>query len=254
MLHQFPKPENVTPEIKQRFVGIATRMADEGAAGFGEIALLHLALVPKHPFEETSPQHPLMLALCEVAGQRDLVIDLHMDPVPAQDFVKTPSYLKSPPNPPRLQGNIAAFEKLLAHERKARIVWAHGGSDFTGAMTPALVGRLMDAHPNLFMSLRPVPSGVVTVPAFGLRFNNTIMPGAGIEKAWLALLQKHADRFVLGADAFFIAPSAPGDSPLRTLGRGNEMRLRAVEQLLSRLPAPLAAKIASENAMRLYHL
>ena len=254
MLHQFPKPESVTAEIKQKFVGLAEQMVDAGAAGFGEIALLHFSLVPGHSFEEVTPEHPLMLALVETAGRRRVVIDLHMDPVTAADTMRTPSFLKSPPNPPTLMGNVAAFERLLAHDRNARIVWAHGGSDYTGNMTPALIGRLMDTHANLYMSLRPLPAGTTVLPAFGLRPKNTMMPTSAIDRPWLDVLNRHPDRFVLGADAFFLAASTPSDSPVRSLGRGNDLRLRGIAELLARLPAPLASRIAYENAVRLYGL
>jgi hypothetical protein len=254
MLHQFADPESVTAEIKRRFVRLAEQMVDAGAVGFGEIALLHLSLVPGHSFEEVTPEHPLMLALVETAGRRRVVIDLHMDPVIAVPTMPTPSFLKSPPNPRTLMGNVDAFERLLAHDRNARIVWAHGGSDYTGNMTPALIGRLMDAHPNLYMSLRPMPAGTKVLPAFGLRPRNTLMPASAIDKAWLDVLNRHADRFVLGADAFFLASSTPSDSPLRILGRGNDLRLRGIAELLARLPASLAGKIANENAARLYRL
>jgi hypothetical protein len=254
MLHQFPDPASVTHAIRQEFVGLAERMVDAGAVGFGEISVLHLSLVPNHSFTEVTPEHPLMIALVETAGRRGVVIDLHMDAVTAADTMRTPALLKSPPNPRTLMGNIAGFERLLAHDRNARIVWAHGGSDYTGNMTPALIGRLMDVHSNLYMSLRPVQPGRTVLPAFGLRLHNTLMPGSGVDKAWLDLLKRHSDRFVLGADAFFVAQSAPPDSPLRTLARGNEMRLGAVGELLSRLPAALVGKIAQENAVRLYRL
>jgi predicted TIM-barrel fold metal-dependent hydrolase len=59
---------------------------------------------------------------------------------------------------------------------------------------------------------------------------------------------------VLGADAFFLAASMPSGHPLATLSRGNDMRLGAIGQLLSRLPAQLTSKIAQENAVRLYRL
>ena len=254
MLHQFPDPQSVTAGIKQEFVDLAERMADAGAVGFGEISVLHLSLVPNHSFTEVTPEHPLMLALVETAGRRRVVIDLHMDPVTAAGTMRTPAFLKSPLNPPTLMGNIAGFERLLAHDRNARIVWAHGGSDFTGNMTPALIGRLMDAHSNLYMSLRPMPPGVTLLPRFGLRLHNTLMPASGVDGSWLGLLKRHSDRFVLGADAFFVAQSAPPDSPLRILALGNEVRLGAVGQLLSRLPAQLTSKIAQENAVRLYRL
>ncbi|MCC6946234.1 MAG: hypothetical protein IT539_00570 [Bradyrhizobiaceae bacterium] len=157
LIHQYRDPANVTPEVRTRFTDLARRMLDAGAVGFGEIAVLHFSLVPNHPFEEVSPAHPLLFALMEVAATREAVIDLHMDAIVGASMA-TPSMLKSPPNPRTVQGNIDGLERLLAHDRKARIAWAHGGSDFTGNMTPALIGRLMDKHPNLFMSLRPVPT------------------------------------------------------------------------------------------------
>lgn len=252
-IHRFA-PEEVTPPVRQRFVDAATRMLDAGAAGFGEIAVLHLSLVPKHAFEETSVEHPLLYALVEIAGARKAVIDLHMDPVPAADTAPTPSHLKVPPNPPRLRGNIAGFERLLAHHRDARIVWAHGGSDMTGNMTPALIGRLMDAHPNLYMSLRPVPPNLARANAFGLQIRNLVLTDSGLDPAWLALLQKHPDRFVMGGDAFFLSDTVGTDNPLTTLGRGNEGRLASARILMTRLPPALAKAIGQDNAARLYGL
>jgi hypothetical protein len=245
-------PQTLTPAIRQSFADQANRMLDDGAGGFGEIAALHLSLVPNHPFEQVSAVHPLLLLLAEIAGKRRAVIDLHMDPVPG-DSMPTPSSLKVPPNPPTLDGNIADFERLLLHNRDANVVWAHGGSDFTGKMTPALIGALMDRHPNLFMSLRPLPLRVVNNP-LGLRFFNLMLTAEGVEPAWLALLRKHSDRFVLGGDAFMTAPSVGPDSPVKTLSGGNQTRLTGASLLLSRLPAALAGKIATENAARLYRL
>jgi hypothetical protein len=245
-------PKSVTAEVRKNFVDLAMRMLDAGAVGFGEIAVLHLSLVPQHSFEQVPVEHPLLYALVEVAGTRQAVIDLHMDPV-LKDDARTPAGLSIPPNPPTLKGNVAGFEKLLAHDRNARIVWAHGGSDFSGNMTPALIGRLMDVHPNLYMSLRPVPPGVTANP-FGLQFHNVMMSPKGPDAAWLALLKRHSNRFVMGADAFILSSSVPADGPLATLGKGNSGRLTAAGRLLSLLPPDLAQKIAVDNAVRLYKL
>jgi hypothetical protein len=248
-------PASVSPAIRNSFVDLANRMLDAGAAGFGEIAVLHFSLVPQHSFEEVPIEHPLLYALAEVAGTRQAVIDLHMDPILA-DGTPTPDGLKVPPNPPTLRGNIAGFEKLLAHERNARIVWAHGGSDFTGNMTPALIGRLMDAHPNLFMSLRPVPAAAAAAAGgpFGLRYYNLMVSPKGIEPAWLALLERHRTRFVMGGDAFILSSSVPTEGPLATMSKGNDARLAAANWVLSLLPSDLAQKIGVENAVRLYKL
>ena len=252
MLHAHHDPESVTLEVKQEFVSAANRLLDDGAVGFGEIAVLHLSLVNRHPFEEVTSAHPLLSALAEIAARRNAVIDLHMDPVTMADSMRTPAALKVPPNPPTLAGNIGGFERLLADHPGARIVWAHGGSDFTGNLTPGLVGRLMDAHPNLFMSLRPVPPQANSANPFGLRFYNTILTPSGIEPGWLALLRKHSDRFVIGSDSFFISSSATTEGAAAILSRGNQGRLVASAGMLARLPPDLTTKIAIENPVRIY--
>jgi len=252
-LQEHKNPASVTPAVQSEFTDLARKMLDDGAVGFGEIAVLHFSLVPHHAFEEVPVEHPLLYALVEVAGSRQAVIDLHMDPV-IVDAMRTPPSLKIPPNPPTLKANIAGFEKLLAHDRNARIVWAHGGSDFSGNMTPALIGRLMDSHSNLYMSLRPLPVAAASNNPFGLKIQNLMIGPKGVEPSWLGLLKRHADRFVMGADAFILSPSVRSDGPLASLAQGNEGRFRAAERLLSLLPAAVARKIATENAVRLYRL
>jgi hypothetical protein len=245
-------PRTLTSAIRQSFADQAMRMLDDGAAGFGEMAALHLSLVPNHPFEQVSIMHPLFLLLTEIAGRHKAVIDLHMDPVPGA-AMPTPSSLKVPPNPSTLQGNMDNFERLLAHNRDASIVWAHGGSDFTGKMTPALIGALMDRHPNLYMSLRPIPLRAAHSP-FGLRFFNLMLTREGVEPAWMALLRRHSDRFVMGGDTFMTEPSVNASRAVVTMSRGNQGRLIAASILLSRLPPKLARKIGTDNAARLYRL
>src|SRR4029079_6085040 len=115
LLQQHSNPESLTSDIQQRLTEIARATLDAGAAGFGEIALLHLSLTRNHAFEQTSPEHPLMLALAEIAGERKAVIDLHMDAI-ATDDAPAPVGLATPPNPPRLKSNIGSFERLLAHD------------------------------------------------------------------------------------------------------------------------------------------
>ena len=252
MLHQFRSSE-VTPAIRQKWIDDANRMLDAGAVGFGEIAVLHLSLVPNHPFEQTTADHPLLLALVEVADRRKAVIDLHMDPV-IDNAMALPAGLKAPPNPRTLSGNVAALERLLAHGRDARIVWAHGGSDFTGNMTPALIERLMEGHSNLYMSLRPIPVLAAINNPFGLEFHNLIVTSDGIEPGWLALLQKYPGRFVMGGDTFFVSSSVDPERAVMTLSRGNAPRLKAARATLSRLPADLARKIGIANAQSLYAL
>lgn len=253
-LHAHANPESVTPEVRQGFIDAANKLLDQGASGFGEIAILHLSLLNTHPFEQVSTTHPLMSALARVAGQRHVVIDLHMDAVTAMPSMRTPPTLNVPPNSPTLNGNIAGFERLLTENPDARIVWAHGGTDLTGNLTPELVGRLMDAHPNLFMSLRPAMPQVNAANPLGLRFYNLILTQSGIDPNWLSLLRKHHDRFVMGSDSFFVSPSTRQEAAPAMLARGNLGRLAAASAMLSKLPPELRAQIALDNPARIYRI
>jgi hypothetical protein len=244
------KPEAVNDEARQKFVALAEQVLDEGARGFGEMAALHFSLAEGHKFMQVQPDHPLFLALAEVAGRRDAVIDLHLDPIVGTRPLA--SGLKSPPNPKTLSDNVAAFQRLLAHERRAKIVWAHGGMDPFGGMTADLVGRLMDAHPNLYMSLRVAPPPLTTAGPLGLHIRNKLMDERGLDAAWLALLKRHSDRFVIGTDTFHLIEG--GTSPVGAFVAGNETKILATNLFLSSLPRDLALKIASENAVRLYKL
>lgn len=142
--------------IDERTRAAFTRSAEEiiaaGAAGFGEMAAHHLSAMSGHPHESAPADHPLFLLLADIAARHDAVIDLHLDLV--VNAMSPPPQFQSPLNPPTLAPNLAGLERLLAHNRAAKIVWAHAGSDPLGTMTPALCRALLARHPNLYMSLR----------------------------------------------------------------------------------------------------
>jgi len=145
-----------------------------------------------------------------------------------------PAPLKSPPNPPQLRANIAAFERLLEHNPRAHIIWAHAGWDNTGYRTPGLCRRLLRAHPNLYMDVKidPLKPGK----------NSPLANGASgaIKPEWLQLFQDFPDRFVVGTDQHYPEP-LPGPQ-----------RWEAIVLLLNQLPADLRQKMGMENAARLY--
>ncbi len=170
---------------------------------------------------------------------RNVPIDIHMEAV--QTAMPLPSRLQSPPNPARLKPNIAAFERLLAHNREARIVWAHLGWGNTGERTVELMRSLLSRHANLFMSVR-VASGM---QARNVVQANFPLDGEGkLRKPWLALFQQFSDRFVIGSDEI--------------VQKGNRHpsagSIRTTVGLLNQLPAQLRQKIGYENAARLYGL
>ncbi len=236
-------PAKVTPELRVRFEREAERILADGAKAFGEMTALHLSFFDQHAFEECPPDHPLFLLLADIAARHDVPIDLHMEAVP-KDMPLPPGFDRvSPNNPATLQANIPGLERLLAHERKARIVWQHIGWDNTGCMTVGLLRRLLAAHSNLFLALR--------VEERGRSMGGTPMPNRIVDRAgqivpeWLDLLQEFPDRFVIGTDEFFCPPGG-GKSPPQSF--------EETWNMVGQLPAELAAKIGRENAERIYRL
>jgi predicted TIM-barrel fold metal-dependent hydrolase len=133
-------------------------------------------------------------------------------------------------NPAELQANLAAFERLLDHNRAASIVRAHAGWDLTGERTVALMRGLLERHANLYMSVK--------IDAGGSR-RTMPMDDAGVRDAWLQLLRAFPGRFVIGSDQFFVD------------GTG---RLAHARAFVDALPPDLARLAGAENARRLYRL
>ena len=219
------------PDVQKKFRERAEAILAAGAVGFGEMAAEHFPSAT--PYQYAPPDHPLFLLLADIAAQHDVPISIHMEAVP-QDM-DLPAPLESPPNPPRLHANIAAFERLLSHNPRAKIVWAHLAWDNTGYRTPELMRRLLEAHPNLFMEIKldPVDTGKTSPLTNGA--SGTIKP------EWLKLLTDFQDRFFIGSDQHYPQGSGP-------------QRWQAAVLLFNQLPAAVRQKIGTENTMRIYHL
>jgi predicted TIM-barrel fold metal-dependent hydrolase len=218
------------PEIRRRFKEKAEELLRAGAAGFGEMAAEHFQGATA--YQSAPPDHPLFLLLADIAAEHGVPIDLHMEAVPQP--MPLPSDQRSGPNPPQLPANIAALERLLDHNRRARIIWAHAGADNTGYRTPQLCRRLLQSHPNLYMELKIDPAKL------GKNFLLEGGTGGKIRPEWLQLLQEFPDRFLAGSDQHYPEPVAA------------LQRRQAVMLLLNQLPPELQRKIAAENALRLY--
>lgn len=224
---------------KARFRAKTEEILSAGALGFGEIAIVHFSLPQMgehHPYEAAPADHPLLFLLADIAAEKGVPIDIHFDVSPEDRPL--PDRLPASRNPGTLKENLSAFERLLAHNRDAKIVWAHAGTDPGLMRTPALCRRLLTAHPNLYMSLRtgrgqPAPSGAMT-------------PDGMLKGPWLALIRDFPDRFTIGSDQFY----PPFASGRRTPAEG----LDTLRALVDGLPPDLARKVAYENARRIYKL
>ncbi len=233
ILMEAVKVGEVTADMKRRFAETAERLASRGIVGFGEMTTEHFSLGFTHPYEAAPPDHPLLLLLADIAARHDLPIDIHMEAIEhAADL--NPRY-RSPPNPARLTPNIAAFERLLAHNRNVRVVWSHVGWDNTGQRTVALTRRLLAAHPNLHVSVKMGPD---SLPA-----NRPLKRGEGLDPEWQALIEEFSDRFLVGTDQFFVTPRSSKKFPPHP-GTGRA--------LLDALPPGLARKIGLENPLKVF--
>ena len=234
----------VDDELRQRFKETAEAIVQAGAVGFGEMNALHLSFVENHPFEVAPPDYTLHLLLSDLAAQHDLPIDLHMEVV-TQDM-PIPERFDRAPNPAVLTENLVAFERLLAHNRNARIVWAHVGWDNTGHMTVALLRRLLEDHPNLFMQLK-------------LEFSNPAAEARGIPQSieahrpldqngilraeWADLINAFPTRFIIGSDVFYGLPQA---FTLRVMSNHRG--------LLDQLQPEIARMVGQTNVEEIYGL
>jgi predicted TIM-barrel fold metal-dependent hydrolase len=222
---------NAGPEVQKKFRARAEELVRLGVVGFGELSIEHLSL-PQSPvkdYEYAPADSPLMLLLADIAAEHNVPIDLHMEALP--QTIPTPAEY-GPPNPPELHGNIGPFEKLLAHNPRAKIIWAHAGSDNIGYRTPELCRRLLQTHPNLYMEIKFDP---------GFPGKDAPIADGKLKPEWLKLYSDFPDRFIIGSDQHF---DPPATAPL---ARAQQNAL-----LLNQLPPDLRKKIAMENVLRIY--
>jgi predicted TIM-barrel fold metal-dependent hydrolase len=228
MIMQSVATGDAGPEVQKKFKARAEELLREGVIGFGEMTAEHFDGFT--PYQTAPPDHPLYLLLADLAAEHDVPIDIHMEAVP-QDMPLPPD-LKSPPNAARLHANIAAFERFLSHNSRARVIWAHLGSDFTGFRTVDLDRRLLQAHPNLYMEIKTDPDA--HGKTYPLGFDGKI------KSDWLKLFTDFPDRFVIGSDQHYPEP------------KDADKRWQETILLFNQLPADVRKKIGTENVAHIY--
>lgn len=241
MINDEARDGKVSASLRRRFEKRAEEIIDIGAVGFGEMTALHFSLAENHPFENVPADHPLFLLLADIAARHDVPIDFHFEPV-IQD-IDTPKYLRGRDNPSHLKRNIDGFERLLAHNRNAKIIWAHAGTALLPHRTLELTSELMERHPNLYLQIGVRPGKVKELQILGRN---------GVKAQWMPVLKKYSDRIVLGGDQFFSPPGNKG--PAAKFSKSAPAIRSRFQMLLSSLPPDMARKIGYENAVRIYKL
>jgi hypothetical protein len=122
-----------------------------------------------------------------------------------------------------VHSDAEAIRELFTIDTQVRILWAHAGM----SAPPSLVGELLDSHPGLWTEV-------------SLRAGD-IAPNGRLDAEWRALFLRHPERFMVGTDtwATFVWPDYV------------EV-VREHRGWLSQLPKDVAAKIAYDNAARLF--
>lgn len=252
-----PDTDTVSEATRKKFTDIAHGIIDAGAVGFGEMAATHLSHADAHAYHRARPDHPLFLLLADIAAERNVPIDLHMDLVIEQSPLPAKFKELSKRNPPTLTANLAQFEKLLAHNRGARIVWAHAGADHTGVLSVDLIRRMMREHPNLYMSIKALAQS--PEPNMALAREGRLRPD------WRRLIADFPTRFVIGTDRFY-GSSAVGMPAGAGAGKNIKASAGAIfiertvvltqagRDVLSQLPPQLAQRVAVDNVKAIYRL
>ena len=112
---------------------------------------------------------------------------------------------------------------LFAHNRQAKVIWAHTGF----STEPARVKQLLDTHPALWGELS---------------YRGGITDGSGkLTAEWRALFASHSHRFLLGSDTW-----------INERWFGYDTIMKSYRGWLAQLPAEQAKRIAHGNAERLF--
>ena len=239
MIHQSADDRNIDGKIMEKFREKALDILKKGAVGFGEFAVEHFSFNIDHPYESVRADHPLFLMLADIAAEQGVPIDIHMEAVPKDMPLPERKILqRSKKNPDYLRENIKAFERLLSHNRRAKIIWSHVGWCNTGYRTPELCGGLLGRHKNLYMSFKLSRESVRDTRPL-------TRDKRQIKKEWLNLISAFPDRFIIGTDQFYSPPGTRQIGPQKT----QDIRI-----FIDLLPPDLAFKIGIENPRRIFSL
>jgi predicted TIM-barrel fold metal-dependent hydrolase len=185
------------------------------------------------------PSRSSSFFLLDIAATHGVPL-IYMEAIPEDMPLPKVKRLESPYNPRFLRANIPAFEKLLAHNRNAKIIWAHVGWCNTGRRTAALCAELLERHSNLYMSFK--------ISRDSMGETRPLKEDFTIKTDWLELIRAYPEQFLIGSDQFYVTPKSNvqvGPPQKEKEGTG---------RLLALLPPDLGHKVGVENAVRIFKL
>ena len=186
--------------------------------GIGEVITRHDDLTALTAGETVRANHPALMKVYRLAARHDLPVLLHSNLTSLRE--ETPIYL-------------GELEDALRSNPDTRFVLAHAGTSGGVEKRQAplatlneIIRALLERYDNLYVDL-----------SWSVREHYLIKDGEP-RAAWVALIEDHPDRFVLGSDVV-----GHFDSIGAILGE--------YRPLLDALPKPVADKLRAENARAL---
>jgi hypothetical protein len=186
--------------------------------GIGEVITRHDDLTALTAGETARANHPALMKVYRLAARHDLPVLLHSNLTSLRE--ETPIYL-------------GELEDALRSNPDTRFVLAHAGTSGGVEKRQAplatlneIIRALLERYDNLYVDL-----------SWSVREHYLIKDGEP-RAAWVALIEDHPDRFVLGSDVV-----GHFDSIGAILGE--------YRPLLDALPKPVADKLRAENARAL---
>ncbi|MDR6176567.1 hypothetical protein QE364_001279 [Nocardioides zeae] len=182
--------------------------------GIGEVLLRHDDLTELTYGENARAGHPALDPVLELCRDRDWPLTFHQD---ASSAGRSGRY-----------EYLGEVRTMLERHPDVDLVWAHAGVGrrVRPAGLPDLLDDLLGEHPRLHVDL-------------SWELYDAVVGDDGPEGAWIDLVTRRSDRFVLGSDVFGAL-----DGHADALGRWR--------RLTERLPESARNRVESENAQRLW--
>lgn len=190
-------------------VGVLEQQLKAGVTGIGEIPMRHQPTF-KGSYRGYAADGPIALAVYDLAARYHVPVNIHVE-----------------------HSYSAELDRALAHNRQARIIWAHVGDG-----PPALVRDLMRKHQNLYADISTRnPYMKQSKPAA-----ERLLTGenGAIQTPWKAVFEEFPDRFMFGLDI---------NTPDRVAALGDIVAY--YRSVLGQLSTATAEKIAGKNARAL---
>ena len=218
--HKWIKPD---ADIESLIRETERKLASGKFFGIGEFIVRHWAYSPGQHSEQSNPIYSeLMRRFSVIAARYDVPMVIHMEGYPTL---------------------VADFSRLIAENPGTRYIWAHN----CGRSNAPVIRRLLSSFPNLFCDLGGMTNTGMGCYGSGWprkeKFTSLIERNGVLFPEMKSLYEEFPDRFMVGTDiahapAFYNYPR----------------RIQRFRELLEQLSPEARAKIAEQNAIRIFKL